>query len=67
MDRELVWLENQSFAAWGCSGCAWIVPNLGRTPSGKASVAVRQAFDTHECAKFPHHPSPKEKRPTARN
>jgi hypothetical protein len=50
MARELVWLENQNFAAWGCSGCAWITPNLGGTPSGKASVAVREAFDTHECA-----------------
>jgi hypothetical protein len=62
--EKTTWLENQSFAAWGCSECAWIMPNLGRTPLGKASAAVREAFDKHECAKFPRHASLREKRPT---
>ena len=60
MVRELVWLENQSFAAWGCSACAWIMPNLRRTQSGKPSAPVRDAFANHDCAKSPRHPSTKE-------
>jgi hypothetical protein len=53
MGRELVWLENSSFAAWGCSACAWIVPNPGATVSGKPPASVKDAFDKHECARFP--------------
>ena len=37
MARNLVWLENFSFAAWGCAECSWITPSLGVTLSGKAS------------------------------
>jgi len=51
--RVLVWLENQSFAAWGCSACAWVMPNLGRTLSVKASATIREAFDKHEASNFP--------------
>ena len=64
MARDLVWLENYSFAAWGCAACSWITPNIGLTVSGKASRAIRAAFDKHDCKKFPRHISPREKRPS---
>jgi hypothetical protein len=50
--RELVWLENSSFAAWGCAACNWIIPNSS-SPSGKASIHAKEAFDKHDCDKFP--------------
>ena len=28
--RDLVWLENSIFAAWGCKACGWIVPGPGK-------------------------------------
>src|SRR5579864_5578911 len=56
MGRELVWLENSTFAAWGCSTCAWIVPNPGATVSGKPPTSVKDTFDKHDCAKFPRAP-----------
>lgn len=59
MARELVWLENSSFAAWGRSACNWITTNIHPTQSGKPSEAAREAFDKHECAKSPRHLSPK--------
>jgi hypothetical protein len=62
MDRDLVWLENQSFAAWGCSTCGWITP---RRPvaATKASAPVCAAFAKHNCAEFPRYISPRERRP----
>jgi len=53
MGRELVWLEDSTFAAWGCSLCAWIVPNPAAIVSGKPPTSVKDAFDKHECDKFP--------------
>jgi hypothetical protein len=64
MGRDLVWLEDYSFAAWGCAACIWIAPNLSLTRSGKASTAIRAAFDRHDCKKFPRHISTNEKRPS---
>ena len=64
MARELVWLENYSFAAWGCAACSWLRPNLGLKLSGKAPPAIRAAFHKHDCRKFPRHNSPREKRPS---
>jgi len=63
MARELLWLENSSFAAWGCGACNWIMPDHGRKICEKASASVREAFDRHECAKFSRHTSAKNKRP----
>jgi hypothetical protein len=51
MGRELVWLENETFAAWGCDACGWIVP--GWRVFGQPPVAVKEAFEEHDCAKFP--------------
>jgi hypothetical protein len=53
MARELIWLEDFNFAAWGCSECAWILPNPGATVSGKPPAKAKEAFDNHECGKFP--------------
>ena len=54
--RELVWLENSSFAAWGCAACDWIIPNPG-TPSDKPSTNVKERFNNHDCDKFPRRTS----------
>jgi hypothetical protein len=51
MARKLVWLENNTFAAWGCDACGWIVS--GRDVSGEPYLAVKGAFNKHDCAKFP--------------
>jgi hypothetical protein len=52
MARELLWLENNSFAAWGCSECYWIV-NPETKRSEKPSTQVKNAFKKHNCALFP--------------
>jgi hypothetical protein len=61
MARDLVWLENDTFAAWGCEECRWIIP--GRRVSGKPPLEVKEAFDKHECAKFPAYPTKQERKP----
>jgi len=73
MVRDLVWLQNFSFAAWGCSKCGWIIPT-GPAVSAKASAPVCAAFAKHNCRNFPRHSasdasrntSSKEKRPARR-
>jgi hypothetical protein len=60
MARELIWLENSTFAAWGCTGCAWIISNPEPAVSGKPPATVKETFDKHECAKFPRKPLPRE-------
>jgi len=51
MPRELLWLEN-TLCGLG-SACAWIIaPSLHET-SGRPSVEVKEAFNKHECEKFP--------------
>ena len=51
MARVLLRLEDNTFAAWGCGECAWIM--LDGKESGKSALAVTEAFRKHECAKFP--------------
>ena len=46
MARQLVWLEDSTFAAWGCSACSWVLANP--SPS-----QAKQEFDEHACADFP--------------
>jgi len=53
MPRKLVWFENSSFAAWGCSNCNWIVANVGPWTPGRPPAAVQNDFDRHDCANFP--------------
>ncbi len=52
MPRELVWLDNDTFAAWGCSGCSWIVSKPGPVRE-QAPAGVKEAFDQHDCANQP--------------
>jgi hypothetical protein len=54
MARELVWLEDNTFAAWGCKRCGWILP--GKRSNGP-SPEVKEAFSKHECAKTPRRTS----------
>jgi len=65
MAKDLVWLENHSFSAWGCSGCAWIMPTRPAL-SAKKSAPARAAFARHDCKDFPRYISPKDKRPPGR-
>jgi hypothetical protein len=53
MARELVWLENSDFAAWGCSECNWLLVNPGTKLSENPSLHVKDAFNKHDCAMFP--------------
>ena len=53
MAKDLVWLENYSFAAWGCASCSWIISNVGLTLPGEASAAIKAAFQKDDCKKFP--------------
>jgi hypothetical protein len=61
--KKLVWLEKQSFAAWGCEGCNWIFQNVRATVSRKPSRPALEAFAKHDCVKFPRYSSATEKRP----
>lgn len=62
-DRELLWLENPSFAAWGCSACSWIEPNPEYNVTGKPSSTTRAAFDEHDCKNFPRYVAQGQRRP----
>ena len=55
MARELVWLESNDFAAWGCSACYWIVVNPETKKSAKPSTQVQEAFNKHDCTTFPRY------------
>jgi ribosomal protein L37AE/L43A len=57
MARELVWLENRNFVAWGCSNCNWIVAGSSYD-SDRPSQEVKEAFNQHDCAEF----SPRERK-----
>jgi hypothetical protein len=56
--RELVWLENSIFPAWGCAACDWILPNAGRTRTDKPPPDAQAAFATHTCTKTRYEPAP---------
>jgi hypothetical protein len=53
MERNLVWLENRTFAAWGCSECNWLLTNPGTDLSEKPATRVKKDFNEHDCAMFP--------------
>jgi hypothetical protein len=48
-----VWLENSTFAAWGCDACGWIMLNPRSTFSDKPFQEVKEAFKKHECEHYP--------------
>jgi hypothetical protein len=51
-ERELVWLEDSTFAAWGCRECRWILVGAGPTANGKPPMEAQEAFDKHDCARL---------------
>jgi len=53
MARELVWLEDRNFAAWGCAECNWLLANPGTELSEKPPTHVKKDFNEHACAMFP--------------
>jgi len=53
MSRDLVWRENSTFTAWGCSVCDWVIANPGVAEAEKVPAKVMDEFNQHECAKFP--------------
>jgi hypothetical protein len=50
MPRELIWRENTSFAAWGCTDCNWVLPS-SPPASDKPPADAQAAFDGHTCTK----------------
>jgi hypothetical protein len=65
MAMELVWFEDRTFAAWGCSACGWVTPT-GFKASAEAPAPVRAAFAQHKCSEFPRFIPLREKRPPRR-
>jgi hypothetical protein len=62
MARELIWLEDRSFAAWACNACRWITLNPNPASPGKTSEKVLGAFNLHDRAKFPRTLCPEAKK-----
>jgi len=44
MARELVWRENNTFTAWGCGACNWVLAKPGKKTSAKPSTQVRKCL-----------------------
>lgn len=42
-----------TFAAWGCETCGWMMPNPRFSTSDNPSREVREAFNKHQCDKYP--------------
>ena len=53
MPRELIWLENRAFVAWGCTACGWIISNPPSSSSNVPSREVKEAFNKHKCEEHP--------------
>ena len=58
--REMVWVEEEYFRGWACSGCAWEFKPSG-FPVGDTIAEMKDAyerqrdseFESHVCAKYP--------------
>jgi hypothetical protein len=57
MARELVWLENRAFVAWGCGACGWIISNPTFSSSDVPSREVKEAFNNHKYEEYPRKPN----------
>jgi hypothetical protein len=57
MARELVWLENRAFVAWGCGACDWIISDPALSSSDIPSREVKEAFNQHQCEEYPRKPT----------
>jgi hypothetical protein len=59
-DRELVWIEEQWLAGWGCSECAWVF-NASGWPLGNTlqdvtrnfQIQLSEGFASHDCSGHP--------------
>jgi hypothetical protein len=65
--KELIWLENNDFAAWCCESCGWVMVPPPSSVSDNPPTEVTVVFDKHECAKFPRHVEPGIERWTRRS
>jgi hypothetical protein len=60
MSRQMVWIEKERFAGWGCSECAWVF-NPSGAPAGKSYDEMMEIFEStrdkeftvHVCANHP--------------
>jgi hypothetical protein len=58
--RELLWIEEQSVAGWGCSGCSWVFSASG-WPTGNTledvtrnfQMQLSEEFASHNCSEHP--------------
>jgi hypothetical protein len=60
MSRQIVWIEQQRFAGWGCSECSWLfhMPDFPKGPSleemkQRVEEQRDQEFARHVCAAHP--------------
>jgi len=53
MARELVFLENSTFAAWGCRECSWIIPNAAPELSDKPPASVQGSLQPTRMREIP--------------
>jgi hypothetical protein len=52
--RELVWIEEEGFAGWGCSECTWVFePSVG--PPGKTLDEMTGSFELQRDKEFRLH------------
>ena len=58
--RELVWVEGQNLAGWGCSECAWVFHPV-EWPANRTldevtrhfQMQLDEGFAAHDCAAHP--------------
>lgn len=52
--RQLVWIEGEGFAGWGCSECDWIF-DMPDAPTGKSLDEVKRNLETRLSNEFASH------------
>ena len=58
--RELVWVEGQGVAGWGCSECAWMftpaspfIDESFEEIKRRSQMQLSEEFASHDCAEHP--------------
>jgi len=57
MDRRMIWVDDDEFTGWCCSGCHWgiIVPRLDSPVAALTFNRVAQEeFEKHDCVTGSH-------------
>jgi len=54
MRRELIWIEQQRFAGWGCSECAWVF-NPSGIPTGNSLDEMKRNYEQRRDKDFAAH------------